>query len=238
MTHEDHRRYQHPLFIHTHRHTQTHTQTQTDTQTHTDTHTDTHTQTHRHTTAATLRIAGGEVPIGAAYLTHGLGTSGPNLGRLASIVAFMSRITFPWCLLGDWNVEPDDLRDVGFLENLEGALIWTPCDTRSTCTLSPFRLLDYAVISPSFQVLSRSMTPWHTHLGLEITLSREAKTFQCQELALPRPFVQPMAENKKAGWRGRPDRRRRSGPQRVLTPLIAERDKRTHLAHLSFSSRP
>ena len=38
---------------------------------------------------------------------------------------------------------------------------------------------------------------WHAHLGLEITLSREAKTFQCQELALPRPFVQPMAESKK-----------------------------------------
>ena len=115
----------------------------------------------------------------------------------------MSRITFPWCLLGDWNVEPHELRDVGFLEKLGWALIWTPSDTRSTCTLSPFRLLDYAVISLSFQVLSRSMTaahdvPWHTHLGLEITLSREAKTFQCQELALPRPFVQPMAENKKA----------------------------------------
>ena len=34
-------------------------------------------------TAATLRIAGGGVLIGAAYLTHGLGTTGPNLGRLA-----------------------------------------------------------------------------------------------------------------------------------------------------------
>ena len=114
----------------------------------------------------------------------------------------MSRISFVWCLLGDWNVEPHDLRDVGFLEKLGGALIWTPSDTRSTCTLSPFRLLDNAVISPSFQVLARSMTashdlPWHTHLGLEITLSREAKTFQCQDLALPRPFVQPVAENKK-----------------------------------------
>ena len=36
-------------------------------------------------TAATLRIAGGEVLIGATYLTHGLGISGPNVGRLASI---------------------------------------------------------------------------------------------------------------------------------------------------------
>ena len=75
-----------------------------------------------------------------------------------------------------------------FLEKLGGALIWTPSDTRSTCTLSPFRLLDHAVISPSFQVPARSMTathdlPWHTHLALEITLSREAKTVQCQELA-------------------------------------------------------
>ena len=50
--------------------------------------------------------------------------------------------------------------------------------------------MDYAVISPSFQVLARSMTaihdlPWHAHLGLEITLTREAKVFQCQELASP-----------------------------------------------------
>ena len=115
----------------------------------------------------------------------------------------MSRITFPWCLLGDWNVEPHELRDAGFLEKLGRALIWTPSDTRSTCTLSPFRLLDYAVISPSFQVLARSMTaihdlPWHAHLGLEITLSHEAKTFQCQELPVPRRFVQAMAENKKS----------------------------------------
>ena len=91
---------------------------------------------------------------------------------------------------------------MGFLEKLGRALIWTPSDTCSSCTLSPFRLLDHVVISPSFQVLARSMTvthdlPWHAHLGLEITLSREAKTFQCQELALPRPFVQLMAENRK-----------------------------------------
>ena len=52
-------------------------------------------------TAATLRIAGGEVLIGATYLTHGLGISGPIVGRLASIVGFLVHITFPWCLLGD-----------------------------------------------------------------------------------------------------------------------------------------
>ena len=89
-------------------------------------------------TAATLRIAGGEVLIGATYLTHGLGISGPNVGRLASIVAFLAHITFPWCLLGDWNVEPHELRDAGFLDQLCGALIWTPSDTRSTCGLPPF----------------------------------------------------------------------------------------------------
>ena len=125
-------------------------------------------------TAATLRIAGrSEVLSGATYLTHGLGISGPNVGRLVSSVAFMSRITFPCCLLGGWHGEPRELRDAGFLEQLGGALIWTPSDTRSTCGLPPFRLLDYAVISPSFQVLARSMTalhdlPWHAHLGLEI----------------------------------------------------------------------
>ena len=70
--------------------------------------------------AATLRIAGGEVLIGATYLTHGLGISGPNVGRLASIVAFLAHITFPWCLLGDWNVEPHELRDAGFLHQLGG----------------------------------------------------------------------------------------------------------------------
>ena len=62
---------------------------------------------------ATVRIAGIEVLIGTADLTHGLSTSGPNLGFLADIVAFMSRITFLRCLLGDRNVEPHELRDAG-----------------------------------------------------------------------------------------------------------------------------
>ena len=67
----------------------------------------------------------------------------------------------------------------------------------------PFAFFDYAVISPFFQVLARSMTamhdlPWHAHLGLEITLSREANVFQCEELALPRPFDQPIIETSPA----------------------------------------
>ena len=170
--------------------------------------------------AATLRIAGGEVLIGATYLTHGLGISGPNVGRLASIVAFLAHITFPWCLLGDWNVEPHELRDAGFLHQLGGALIWTPSDTRFTCGLPPVRLLDYAVISPSFQVLARSMTaihdlPWHAHLGLEITLTREAKVFQCQELALPRPFDQPAAVKTKPDQSSKRSRRKAAFLNRV-----------------------
>ena len=92
-------------------------------------------------------------------------------------------------------------------------MIWTPSDTRSTCGLPPFRLLDYAVISPSFQVLARSMTaihdlPWHAHLVLEITLTREAKVFRCQELALPRPFDQPAAVKTKPDQSSKRSRRK------------------------------
>ena len=85
--------------------------------------------------------------------------------------------------LGVCWVESHELRDAGFLEHLGGALIWTPSDTRSTCTTPPFRLLDYAVISPSFQVLAGSMTavhdlPQHAHLRLEITL-RDDSSEEC-----------------------------------------------------------
>ena len=83
-----------------------------------------------------------------------------------------------------------------------------------------FAFLDYAVISPSFQVLARSMTaihdlPWHAHLGLEITLSREAKVFQCQELALPRPFDQPTIENKKPDQSSKRSRRKAAFLNRI-----------------------
>ena len=47
---------------------------------------------------------------------------------------------------------PTSYETRGFLEKLGGAFIWTPRDTRSTCTFSPFRLLDNAVMSPFFQV--------------------------------------------------------------------------------------
>ena len=137
------------------------------------------------------------VAVGGAFCfqrAEGWYSSDPNVGRLAAIVAFLAHITFPWYLMGDWNVEPHELRDAGFLHQLGGALIWTlPSGTRSTCGLPPFRLLDYAVISPSFQVLARSMTaihdlPWHAHLGLEITLTREAKVFSVSRAGTPAAF--------------------------------------------------
>ena len=179
-----------------------------------------------------------------------------------SIVACMPRSTFRWCLLSDWSVEPHELRDVGFLEQLGGALIWTCSDTRSTCTLSPFRLLDYAVISPSFQVLARSMTaihdlPWHASWGSRSRYHARqrpfnAKSWHCRDHSCNRwprkrsptrqanvPNTRPPSRTASPSRRSgvRQARRRRPGGPRALAPLTAERSTGPHLAHLSFSPR-
>ena len=94
---------------------------------------------------------GSEVLVGATYLTRCLGFSSPNVGRLASIAAVVSRITSSGVFWVTGMSNPRVTRRQVLLEQLVGALIWTISNSRSTCTHSPFHLLDNAVMSPSFR---------------------------------------------------------------------------------------
>ena len=140
------------------------------------------------------------IVIGAAYMIASLGPRAANMSRLAALAAFTSQLTVPWCFFGDWNMEPAELVHSGAVDNME-AMVWVPSGVTYTCTLPPFRMLVYGVMSYSFQPFAKNFRAiqynlWLTHFVLEAEIDATVSRLRCWRLVLLMPFPQPPARKK------------------------------------------
>ena len=85
--------------------------------------------------------------MGSVYLYSMIGKGGVqakcNLDLLDSIAFTLSGLVGPWCLGGDWNCTPDQLRETGWLKKVKG-VIHAP--STATCNGSTY---DFFVVHES-----------------------------------------------------------------------------------------
>ena len=96
-------------------------------------------------------------------------------------------------IVGDWNMEPEELQDTGWLEKVAGKVIIPPAAV--TCAQGKGSLIDYIVVNEAGAAYVEEITldakgHWKPHLGYTIWLSGDAEEVEVQALARPRKFDQ------------------------------------------------
>ena len=126
----------------------------------------------------------------SVYLRVGIGLEGENQRVLGDIAAWLSLVSLPWIVLGDWNVEPAVVRDSPWLTFVRGKVV-TPSNTSFTCTSGQEgRLLDYGVCSEDLEHQIISMvavvSPWKPHMTLVLRIKADKGQVMVRRLATPR----------------------------------------------------
>ncbi|CAK0891739.1 unnamed protein product, partial [Prorocentrum cordatum] len=124
-----------------------------------------------------------------------------NQMKMARLAALVRRHDGPWVAVGDWNAEPSEIKQAGWLKVL-GGVVRTPEDVQYTCTRSTARMLDYAICSESFQrmiarVVSDQMDPGD-HYGVRIHIRGETGSALQRMFVLPKPLPLPGAPKRRA----------------------------------------
>ena len=135
-----------------------------------------------------LKLRGVTVLYTASYLTSGIGAGGTNVKKLASMMKKILELGLPFIIMADWNMQPDELRETGFLQQTGGEVI-VPQGVRSTCNSG--RLLEFAVVRTRLRPMVKSLKPmlhlpWSTHVGLRMQLSRAPRQAMVRQLCTPR----------------------------------------------------
>ncbi|CAK0907611.1 unnamed protein product [Prorocentrum cordatum] len=135
--------------------------------------------------AITWRWKGHSVLVVGIYLTSSLGVKGENQMKLARLAAPVRGHDGPWVAAGDWNAEPSEIKQAGWLKVL-GGVARAPEDVQYTCTRSTARMLDYAICSESFQrmiarVVSDQAGPGD-HYGVRIHIRGETESENAVEV--------------------------------------------------------
>ncbi|CAK0788137.1 unnamed protein product [Prorocentrum cordatum] len=98
-----------------------------------------------------LRAAAGNIVVVALYLRPALGFGKRNRGTLVALGAPLATQKAPWIVLGDWNHEPRQLAQSGWVAKLGGAVALP--DVATTCDKGQGRLLDYGLAKDGHQHL-------------------------------------------------------------------------------------
>ena len=95
-----------------------------------------------------LLLRGVAVIVVSLYLADTVGAAGVNLQRLAQVKHFLqSNRSYPFVIVGDFNLEPEDLQQTVFLKSVCAEVV--TCGKEATCYSG--RLLDFVVVSRSFR---------------------------------------------------------------------------------------
>ena len=93
------------------------------------------------------------IAIGGAYFECSDSIGGTNAQRLLEIENFVARCRLPFVIFADWNMDPNELEQSGWLTRF-GGMIRLPRDCDITCTSGRGRIIDFVLCSASFGGLS------------------------------------------------------------------------------------
>ena len=166
-----------------------------------------------------LKVKGTYICILVVYLTHGVGIRDINVYKLEQVILHLKTLHSPVMLIGDWNVEPDELQDSYQGQQLKnmGFVLRTLGEVH-TCVSG--RKLDYALyqhkFAPIFQKLFQAEdTPWTAHVGIEGVIPRAPKSLLVRRQIVPRAL--PAVVEPRITWQQARDRcqRLQTGPKRM-----------------------
>ena len=150
-----------------------------------------------------MRLRGCTLLLIALYLDDTIGLSGPNLVKLAQLVAYLKLRGLEYAIVGDFNMEPQQLAQDGWLEQIGGFIV-TPEGATWTCK-NGLRLIDFAVMSRGARAMLLSFTidhlvPWGTHLATRLAFARKPRELLMRSVVAPQAIdVQAIKDNIKEG---------------------------------------
>ena len=98
----------------------------------------------------------------------GIKASGLNQWLLEALAAFCLALDGPWIVMGDWNMEPAELAQAGWLDVVGGKVFST---TTVTCAGGAGSLIDYFVVSVTMAHLVQQVHQ-QPHIGQSDSLSK------------------------------------------------------------------
>ena len=115
-------------------------------------------------TAASARICartlalGGGVPVVAisVYMVTGIGLTGENLDIMGNLLEFVGALGHMWFIAGDFNMDPAELKEQGFIAKLGGVVAAPPWPTCGKA------LLDYVILAPTLANFVDKVEVLHT----------------------------------------------------------------------------
>ena len=133
--------------------------------------------------------------------------SGLNLWLLEVLAACILCFDGPWIAMGDWNMEPNDLAQAGWLDTVNGKVAATAA---ATCAGGAGAVLDYFVLSEAMSHLVQQVevvdsSPTTPHSPVRLTLKATSWGHRVLARKRPKPFptqvpVGPRRQEEQFEW--------------------------------------
>ena len=147
------------------------------------------------------------VTLVTVYLEPGMRASGLNLWLLEVLAACILCFDGPWIAMGDWNLEPQDLSQAGWLNAVNGKVL---ASSTSTCAGGEGSVLDYFVVSEAVahlvqQVEVIDISPTTPHWPVRLTLNATSWGHRVLARKRPKPIttevrVGPQRQEEHVDW--------------------------------------
>ena len=131
-----------------------------------------------------------------AYFSTGDDAQAANQVKMAQILEFTHSIRTPFAIAADFNMEPDQLWETGWVQSLgQRASIVVP-EVVHTCTTGRGRIIDFAVISDSVRPFWRGITPEYKspckpHIGICLQFTATPTQVRVRQACFPKSFAFP-----------------------------------------------
>ncbi|CAK0896446.1 unnamed protein product, partial [Prorocentrum cordatum] len=109
--------------------------------------------------------------------------------KLLSLGAFVTMLTYPWIILADWNMTPEQLAATEWLAKWNATIVRAPGS--ATCDKGQGLTLDFALVKTGIEHINSirqcPTVPWATHVGLEVRAG-SADPWWYQSIDTPKAF--------------------------------------------------
>ena len=171
----------------------------------------------------TVHLRGVDVMVLGGYARNG------DYHQMAAAIARMTRHgKVPFVLLADFNASPDEVREEGWLNELDAEVILPQASI--TCHQGAGSLIDFGVASKCLapyilSFLVDTSVPWGPHDGLRLRLGRDPRAVMVRALTRPRPLkfawqVPHRSPSKELSWQDA----KQEAIQRVGTAMQPDSD--------------